>query len=70
MRSGQIAAIERIGPADEDAAWSIFMRYQDKSFSFTDCTSFALVRRLGIETCLAIDSDFRAFGLHCIPLLD
>ena len=31
---------------------------------------YALVRRLGIDTCLAIDSDFRAFGLHCLPPLD
>jgi predicted nucleic acid-binding protein len=63
----RLARIERVSPKDEQAAWSIFSGYSDKSFSFTDCTSFALVQRLNLPLCLAIDSDFRSFGLHCIP---
>jgi len=67
LRQGRVAALERITSRDEAAAWSIFERYDDKSFSFTDCTSFALMQRLDLPLCLAIDSDFRAFGLHCLP---
>ncbi len=70
LRAGQVALVERVTPIDEEAAWAIFSSYRDKSFSFTDCTSFALVKRLDIDLCLAIDSDFRSFGLHCIPGLD
>ena len=47
--------------------WEIFTRYRDKSFSFTDCTSFALVKRSGIDNAVAIDDDFRAFGIPCLP---
>jgi uncharacterized protein len=52
---------------DEVRAWEIFVRYRDKAFSYTDCTSFAAMRRLGIDTAVAIDEDFRAFGLACLP---
>jgi len=67
LRDGRIARVERVSQKDETAAWSIFERYDDKCFSFTDCTSFAMIQRLELPLCLAIDSDFRAFGLHCLP---
>lgn len=67
MRTAALTRLVRISPADEDAAWEIFTRYRDKSFSFTDCTSFAVVERLKIDVALAIDRDFRAYGLHCLP---
>ena len=67
MRSGSLAHMERISPRDEEAAWGIFSDYSHKSVSFTDCTSFALCERLKLQSCIALDDDFRAFGLHCIP---
>jgi predicted nucleic acid-binding protein len=67
LRGGHVASVERITPKDETVAWSIFEHCEDKSFSFTDCTSFVLVQRLELPLCLAVDSDFRTFGLHCLP---
>ena len=67
LRTGALARLERVSPRDEEAAWTIFSTYSDKSFSFTDCTSFALCERLELPLCIAIDNDFRSFGLHCIP---
>ncbi len=61
-----MARIERTPPGDEAVAWSIFAQYADKGFSFTDCTGFALVQRLDLGVCLAVDSDLRAHGLHCL----
>ena len=69
LRSGRLSRLERVSPKDEESAWSIFARYEDKAFRFTDCTSFALVQRLELSTCLAINADFRSFGRHCIPAL-
>ena len=54
--------IVRVTPADEQKAWAIFRQYPDKRFSFTDCTSFAIMKRLGIRTAFAFDEDFRQFG--------
>ncbi|WP_462322223.1 type II toxin-antitoxin system VapC family toxin [Halochromatium sp.] len=69
LRERRVARMERVTTEDEAAAWSIFQQQQDTHYSFTDCTSFALVRRLALPICLAIDPDFRAFGLRCLPSL-
>ena len=57
----------RITPEDEQAAWALFFQRPDQRFSFTDCTSFALIRRLGIGAVLALDDDFRIEGLQVVP---
>ncbi|MFA5028330.1 MAG: PIN domain-containing protein [Candidatus Methylomirabilota bacterium] len=58
----KIARLVRVTPADEAAAWSIFTRHSDKGFSFTDCTSFALMQRLGLEAAFAFDAHFEQSG--------
>ncbi|HZD53102.1 MAG TPA: PIN domain-containing protein [Woeseiaceae bacterium] len=57
----------RITPEDEQAAWALFCQRPDQRYSFTDCTSCALMRRLGIGTVLALDDDFRIEGLQVVP---
>ncbi|MCS7190427.1 MAG: PIN domain-containing protein [Fimbriimonadales bacterium] len=55
---------------DSDAwqtALRIFFQYQDQDFSFTDCTSFALMRREGIETAFAFDHHFWVMGFQVEP---
>lgn len=52
----------RVTPADERKAWELFKRYTDKRFSFVDCTSFAVMQRLGLRAAFAFDEDFRQFG--------
>lgn len=70
LQEQRVARLERVTPKDEAAAWSIFEQYRDKRFSFTDCTSFVLIQRLALPVCLSIGSDFRSFGLQCLPSLD
>lgn len=43
----------------EQNAQDIFRRFDDKKLSFTDCTSFALINRYGIETVFAFDEHFK-----------
>jgi len=51
-----------------ESAWNIFVRYDDHYFSFTDCTSFALMRTLEIDEAFTFDrSDFSAAGFAAIP---
>ncbi len=59
--------IIRITIEDERAAWELFCNRGDKRYSFTDCTSFALMRRLGLTTALALDADFSAEGFAVAP---
>jgi predicted nucleic acid-binding protein len=67
IRAGSLAHLVRIDPKDEETAWSIFARYQDHELSYTDCTSFALMQRLKLSTAVALDADFRTFGLLMLP---
>lgn len=71
LRQEQIAKLLRITEQDEQRAWEIFVRYRDKEFSFTDCTSFALMERLGIDTAFAFDEHFRQYGKFVVvPPID
>jgi predicted nucleic acid-binding protein len=60
MRSG-VAAIEPVGMADLEAAWQIGISWQDQDFSIVDRTSFAVMRRLGIERAASLDDHFAVF---------
>jgi predicted nucleic acid-binding protein len=50
-----------------EAARAIFFRYADKDFSFTDCTSFALMRRLRLRQVLTTDHHFTQAGFRRLP---
>lgn len=54
--------VERIAAEDLQRAWTIFRSFQDKGWSFTDCTSFAVMERLGIKQAFAFDRHFHQFG--------
>ena len=60
LRSGA-ATVETVGTADLDTAWEIGRSYRDQDFSIVDRTSFAVMRRLGIERAASLDDDFAVF---------
>jgi uncharacterized protein len=59
--------IERVAADDEAEARQIIARYTDKTFSYTDATSFAVMKRLGIRTAFAFDPHFRQYGFQLLP---
>jgi len=48
--------------ADFEASWTMFLDREDKLWSFTDCTSFSLMERLGLRTAIAFDENFTQAG--------
>jgi uncharacterized protein len=54
--------IERVTEEDEFQARDILERYDDKSFSYTDATSFAVMERLGLRDVFTFDRHFAQFG--------
>jgi len=62
------AFLEKIADGDIATALNIFRKFSDHSFSFVDCTSFALIERLGISQAFAFDRHFEQFsGLRRVP---
>lgn len=53
--------VECVSPADLETAWQIGLAYADQDFSMVDCTSFAVMRRLGIECVASFDHHFAIF---------
>ena len=50
-----------------ELAWELFQTYDDKKLSFTDCTSFAIMKKNGIEKAFSFDEDFERIGFIQIP---
>jgi predicted nucleic acid-binding protein len=60
MRNG-VATLEPVGAADLEAAWQIGIAWRDQDFSIVNRTSFAVMRRLGIEQAASFDDHFAIF---------
>src|SRR5947208_6820143 len=58
---------ERVDAERAERARTIFFRYRDKDFSFTDCTSFAVMRELRLRIALTTDRHFRQAGFELLP---
>jgi uncharacterized protein len=56
-------SVERIAAEDEQSAREIVRKYIDKTFSFTDATSFAVMDRLKVRRALAFDRHFDQYGI-------
>jgi predicted nucleic acid-binding protein len=49
-------------PPVENESFAIFKSYSDKDFSFTDCTSFVVMKSLKLTKAFAFDRHFEQFG--------
>ncbi len=59
--------IDRVTEEDEGEARQIIQRYTDKTFSYADATSLAVMKRRAIKTAFAFDPHFRQYGFQLLP---
>ena len=69
VQSNRELKIVTVDARTEKWAWEVFKKYTDQPFSYTDCTSFALMQIKGISEAFTFDKDFRIFGFRVLPLL-
>ena len=50
-----------------ERARNLFFRYRDKDYSFTDCTSFVVMRDLRLQAALTLDHHFAQMGFQLLP---
>ena len=68
LKKSGFLEIVTVTPSIEDAAFTIFKRYTDKDFSFTDCTSFSIMKSLKLKSAFAFDRHFDQFeGIGRLP---
>ncbi len=58
---------EWITPSRAEKARRWFFDWNDKDFSFTDCTSFVVMKELRIQTALTADRHFSQAGFDSLP---
>jgi uncharacterized protein len=58
--------IERVTEEDEAKARAIVAQYADKTFSYTDATTFAVMERRNLRTAFAYDPHFRQYGFQTL----
>jgi predicted nucleic acid-binding protein len=58
--------LEWIGPDRFDTARAFFRKHSDHTYSFTDCTSFVVMRELRLAEALTTDRHFREAGFTAL----
>lgn len=59
--------LEWVTPTIHQEAWRIFEHYQDQVFSFVDCTSFVIARKVRAKEIFGFDQNFNTVGFILKP---
>ena len=67
VQQSNAITVAEVGKDVRQEAWEVFVRYADKEWSFTDCSSFVLMLRLGLTEAFTFDEHFRQMGYVVQP---
>jgi uncharacterized protein len=67
LENSKLVTVLWLTEALENAACRIFEKRADKDYSFTDCTSFALMDAEAIRNVFAFDEHFLQEGYNLVP---
>ena len=67
LYSSRVMTILRPDAADESTALDFFRKFADQKVSFTDCVSFALMRRHRLKRAFTFDRHFARAGFEIVP---
>jgi predicted nucleic acid-binding protein len=66
LDQSEATTIVRVAARDERRARAIIEQYDDKDFSLTDATSFAVMERLHVTQAFTFDQNFRQYGFAIV----
>ena len=66
IRLGSEIYIVYVDAAIQSAAWDLFAKFAGAGASAVDCTSFAMMQRLGVKSAFTFDRHFRTAGFQII----
>ncbi len=67
LMTSRLIKIVSVNPAYFLKAWDLYKRFKDKQFSFTDVTSFLIMKDMGLRKAFSFDNDFVQAGFNVIP---
>jgi len=67
LRTSREIRMECPDATEEAQVWRLFAARPDKRYSLTDCSSFVIMRRLGITEAVTLDDHFRQEGFKILP---
>ncbi len=62
LLSSRIVELIWLDEAVKIESWDYFRKHADKVFSFTDCTSFVLMKKMKLTAYFGFDDDFKQAG--------
>jgi predicted nucleic acid-binding protein len=62
IRASKLIMVVHISEKIEEETWHFFQKHSDKGFSFTDCTSFVVMRRFNLTEAFTNDHHFVQAG--------
>ncbi len=62
IRNSKLIEIIYLDKELEEDSWQFFKKYSDKNFSFTDCSSFIIMKKFGIQKAFSSDHHFEQAG--------
>lgn len=67
VETSNVITVHWIDQDLEKRAREIFRQYKDQIFSFTDCTSFAVMEQQEIKQAFTFDTRFKTMNFQAIP---
>lgn len=75
VQVGQVLRAEHqclaLSAADDLATWEAFQQYDDKRWSYTDCSLLVMSQRLAVPEIVSFDDHIRqmaGLGVRCLPI--
>lgn len=66
LSTSKILSRVHISPQYFQRSWEFYKKYIDKEFSFTDCTSFTVMKDLNIRKAFCFDRNFEQAGFEVL----
>lgn len=67
LRNSQLVEMVIFTGAEEQLLWRIFTQYQDKEWSYTDCSCLVLAQQRKTDLAFAFDHHFTQMRLRMLP---
>ncbi len=66
VNNSRVTEIIDVDTEIKNSAWKTFLKYTDHELSFTDCTSFAIMKKHKLPKVFSYDSHFKVLGFQVL----